>query len=46
MSFVSNLLSKAISNGNWMIHTMDVTQWGILACVIVFLGFLALKTKI
>ena len=46
MSFISNWLSKGTSNFSWLIQTMDVTQWGIVACVIVFLGFLALKTKI
>ncbi len=30
---------------SWVVENMDLTQWGIVAAVFVFLGFLALKSK-
>ena len=50
MEYVTNFIFgifEDVGDGfSWMIHEMDVTQWGILASVFVVSGFLALKTKI
>ncbi len=50
MSLFSGLFNwffEGIGDGfHWMIYKMDVTQWGIVACLFVVSGFMALKTKI
>ena len=43
--FLGNNFSKTTNKVIWLIENMDLTQWGIVAAVFVFLGFLALKSK-
>ena len=36
---------KTVTNIDWLMQAMDVTQWGMVAATVVVLGFLALKTR-
>jgi hypothetical protein len=46
---VSDWLKNGAKDGlkglEWLIVTMDVTQWGIVSAVFVVLGFLALRSR-
>ena len=43
------MISGWIKNGweglEWLIVTMDVTQWGIVSAIFVVLGFMALRSQ-
>lgn len=42
---VKTWIWKCITNIDWVMQAMDVTQWGMVAATVVVLGFLALKTR-
>ncbi len=42
---IKSWIFKSFSNLDWLMQTMDVTQWGMVATTVVVLGFLALKTR-
>ncbi|MCA9126351.1 MAG: hypothetical protein KDB22_04660 [Planctomycetales bacterium] len=44
--FLSGLLESSWENTEWVMNTMDLTQWGIVAVVFVVCGFLLLKTRL
>jgi len=46
MRIISGWFSSALENLNWLIMTMDVTQWGIVSVIFVVTGFMALRTRI
>lgn len=43
---VLQLLENIFDTFTWVIMEMDLTQWGIIAVLLVVTGFVALKTKI
>ncbi len=45
MRFVGEWLDTGWDNLYWLMQTMDVTQWGIVAVIFVVTGFMALRTK-
>lgn len=44
--FFSDLCNGGLKNMTWLIQSMDMTQWGIVAVLFVLSGFVALKTRI
>ena len=46
MRMISGWISSAFSTLEWLILTMDITQWGIVSTIFVVVGFLALRTRI
>jgi hypothetical protein len=44
--YISSFFGGIVDRFFYSIHHMNVTQWGIVAILAVFVGFLALKTKI
>lgn len=43
---ITGWLSSILETLEWLIMTMDVTQWGIVSTIFVVLGFFALRTRI
>ncbi|MCA9194159.1 MAG: hypothetical protein KDB03_20455 [Planctomycetales bacterium] len=43
--FLSHKARDLVKGFNWLILEMDVAQWGVVASVIVIIGFLALRTQ-
>lgn len=42
---ISDWIGSFFKNFNWLIQTMDVTQWAIVSVIFVVTGFVALKTR-
>jgi hypothetical protein len=46
LRYLSNLVSKLLEGFNWLVLEMDQTQWGVVAAILVVVGFMALRTRI
>ncbi len=42
---IKKWLNQTVTNVDWMMEAMDITQMGMVAATVVVLGFLALKTR-
>lgn len=45
MSYISKLVFQLLDSINYVINTMDMTQWGILSVIMTTVGFMALRGR-
>ncbi len=45
-SKIGQWVSSLFSNLDWVIKTMDMTQWAVVSVVFVVVGFMALRSRI
>jgi len=44
--WLGDFLKDSLKNLDWLITSMDMTQWGIVASIFVLVGFMALRSKV
>lgn len=45
LKIVFQWLKEFFKGVDWLIQSMDVTQWGIVSVIFVVLGFMALRSR-
>lgn len=45
LKVVFGWMKEFLKGLDWVIQTMDVTQWAIISVIFVVLGFMALRTR-
>ena len=45
LKMIGGWIKNGLSGLEWLIITMDVTQWGIVSVIFVVLGFMALRSR-